>query len=305
MRVDDAAAQAWPGAGDRGVTLEQLRSFVAVVRYGGFHQAGARVQRSQSAVTQNVKRLEEMLGCLLLDRVQGRLLGPTAEGRRFFAQAQGVLERVEQAVALLRQPPLVGRVRLGVPDDFAVAQLHAAIARCVAANPSLRLDVVSTVSSTLRKLYRQGRLDVVIHKALAGEGEGDPDGAILSAEPLCWVAGPSAVLIHGDEVPLVVFPEGCAYRRAAVAALEPSGRRWRVAYTSASYENIGRAVRVGLGVAVLPRSAALDGLALLDAAQGFPALPMVQLVMAVRGDGGLFRQVADALAAGHALAPLG
>lgn len=284
-----------PGIGDRGLTLEQLRSFVAVVQCRGFHQAGAFVNRSQSAVTQNIKRLEECLGCSLLVRKQGRLQGITPEGRRFFLQAMGVLEQVEQAVVTLKRPALKGRVRLGVPDDFVIEQLHTVISRCLAIHPALHIDVVSTVSSTLQKLFQQRKLDIVIYKMLASQHEPDLTCEVLRSEPLYWVANKAVEFEDFVEIPLVVFPEGCAYRRAALAALEQHGKRWHIAYTSASYENIRRAVGAGLGIGILSRNAVGAQHVVLDQTYSFPELPMVDLGMVISNEQRLYRQVADYL----------
>ena len=284
-----------PGIGDRGVTLEQLRSFVAVIQCNGFHQAGSLISRSQSAVTQNIKRLEDCLGCSLLVRKQGRLLGPTQEGQRFYAQAMGVLEQVEQAVLTLKKPTLKGRVRLGVPDDFVIEQLHSVISRCLASHPSLHIDIVSTVSSTLQNLYQQKKLDIVLYKTVNSRNDTDLDNEILRSEPLYWVANRVVAFDQFEEMPLVVFPDGCAYRKAAIGVLEHLGKRWRIAYTSASYENIRRAVSAGLGVGILSRSAVNAEHVVLSCEHRFPDLPMVHLAMAVRGDRVLFRRVADDL----------
>lgn len=287
-----------PGIGDRGVTLEQLRSFVAVIQCGGFQQAGALVNRSQSAVTQSIKRLEESVGCSLLVRKQGRLHGATLEGQRFFLHALGVLKQVEQAVVALKRPALKGRVRLGVPDDFVIEHLHTVISRCLAIHPSLRIDVVSTVSSQLQKLFQHRKLDIVIYKMVASprEPQHEPslNGVFLRSEPLYWVADKAVTFDDLPEVPLVVFPEGCAYRQAALTVLEQHGKPWRIAYTSASYENIRRAVSAGLGIGVLSRGAVGAQHVVLDEAL-FPVLPMVHLAMDISAEQGLYRQVADYL----------
>lgn len=291
----DSPSISLPGIGDRGVTLEQLRSFVAVVQCSGFHQAGSLINRSQSAVTQNIKRLEDCLDCSLLVRKQGRLLGLTQEGRRFFAQAMAVLEQVEQAVLTLKRPTLKGRVRLGVPDDFVIEQLYSVISRCLASHPSLNIDIISTVSSKLQKLYQQRKLDIVLYKAVTSQNDGGLDNEILRSEPLYWVANMATAFDQFDEIPLVVFTDGCVYRKAAIEALEKLGKKWRISYTSASYENIRRAVTAGLGIGILSRSAVNVEHVVLNHEHRFPDLPMVHLVMTVRSDRGLFRLVADDL----------
>lgn len=282
-------------AGDRGVTLEQLRSFIAVVRCGGFHQAGLLVNRSQSAVTQSIKRLEDCLGCSLLVRTQGRLLGPTEEGRRFFAQALVTLEQVEKAVMSLKKPVLEGRVKLGVPDDFVIENLYPSVSRCLASHPSLEIEITSTVSSALQKLYQQKKLDLVVFKTTSHPEQKSIDGEVLRAERLCWVASRPIKFDDLNEVPLVVFPEGCAYRRAAIGALDGFEKRWHISYTSAAYENIQRAIKSGLGIGILSHSAIRPEYIVLSNEHGFPELPMVQLVLAVRSDCDLFRRVANDL----------
>ncbi len=292
---DAIASVVLPGIGDRGLTLEQLRCFVAVVQCGGFQQAGSLISRSQSAVTQSIKRLEESLGCALLVRRQGHLLGATAEGQRFLRHALGVLEQVDQAVSALKRPSLKGRVRLGVPDDFVIEHLHTVISRCLAIHPSLRIDVVSAVSSHLVNLFRQQQLDIAICKMLSPQSEPGFAYEILRSEPLYWVADHAISFGNIQHIPLVAFPDGCAYRQAAVAALESHGKPWHIAYTSASYENIRRAVSAGLGIGVLSRTAVSAQHVILNEAHTFPALPMVHLAMAVRGEQSLYRDVADFL----------
>lgn len=207
----------------------------------------------------------------------------------------GVLEQVEQAVLMLKRPTLKGHVRLGVPDDFVIEQLHSVISRCLVRHPSLHIDIVSTVSSKLQKLYQQRKLDIVLYKTVASQNDADLDNEVLRSEPLYWVANKALAFDQFDEVPLVAFPDGCAYRKAAIGALERLGKKWRIAYTSASYDNIRRAVGAGLGVGILSRSAVDVEHFVLNDEHYFPDLPMVHLVMALRGDRGLFRQVADDL----------
>lgn len=291
----DSIAGSLPGIGDRGLTLEQLRSFVAVVQCRSFYQAGLLVSRSQSAVTQNIKRLEDCLGCSLLVRKQGRLLGPTQEGQRFFTHAMSVLEQVEQAVLTLRRPALKGRVRLGVPDDFVIERLHSVISRCLASHPSLHIDIVSTVSSTLQTLYQQRKLDIAFYKTVSSHSDTDFMSEVIRSEPLYWIGSKGLKFDEFNEIPLVVFPEGCAYRKAAIEVLDSLGKRWRVAYTSASYENVRRAVSSGLGIGILSRSAVGAEHVVLNDEYFFPKLPTVHLALAVCNDQDLFRRVADDL----------
>ena len=135
----------------------------------------------------------------------------------------------------------------------------------------------------------------MICKMLASQPEPCLTYEILRSEPLYWVADHAVAFGDIQHIPLVAFPDGCAYRQAALAALEWHEKPWHIAYTSASYENIRRAVSAGLGIGILSRSAVDAQHVVLDEAHAFPALPMVHLAMAVRGEQSLYRQVADYL----------
>ncbi|GHD46895.1 DNA-binding transcriptional regulator, LysR family [Marinobacter persicus] len=267
--------------GDRRVTLEHLRAFVLLAEGKGFQQAGLQLYRSQSAVTQSLKRLEEILDCKLLERRQGHIMGLTADGERFLPSAKEILIRTSEAVSAMKQPEMSGRLLVGVPDDFKVVDLHSAISRCAELNRNLRLEVVSALSSELISQIDSSGLDLVILKCLEHFVPSDNRWKThpLRREPLYWVAAQRCAFDSLSEVPLVIFPDGCCYRNAALAALDKAGKHGYGAYVSASYENIRAAVSAGLGIGVLPESALAKDHAVLGEKEGFPELPMVELVM--------------------------
>ncbi|SEH49497.1 LysR substrate-binding domain-containing protein [Magnetospirillum fulvum] len=287
-------------AGDRRITLDQLRAFVAVAEEGGFHAAGAHLGRTQSAVTQSVKALEDSLDSRLLDRRRGHVVGLTAEGQRFLPHAREILARLSEAVGALTRPDLRGRIALGVPDDFPIADLHGAISRCLGLNPRLRIEVISALSAQITAMVRAGDLDIAIFNRIEGGG-GDDEAEILRTEPLSWV-GRERVRFDGTApLPLCVFPEGCPYRVAGIEALQGVGATARFAYVSASYDNVRAAISAGLGLGLLPAGAIGADQVRLGAAEGFPPLPRIQLVMVVRGRGMLFSAFADYLRAAPGL----
>lgn len=283
--------------GDRRVTLEHLRAFALLAEGNGFQQAGLQLFRSQSAVTQSLKRLEEILGCKLLERRQGHILGLTAEGERFLPAANEILARTSEAVSAMQQPEIAGRLLIGVPDDFKVVDLHGAISRCAELNRNLRLEVVSALSSQLLHQLDNSGLDLAIFKCVGDFTPSDQRWEChrLRREPLHWVAAQRHDFDRMTEVPLVIFPDGCCYRRAALATLDQHQKHGYSAYTSASYGNIRAAVSAGLGIGVLPASALAEDHTILGKKEGFPALPVVELMMVQASQKRATQQLADFL----------
>jgi len=279
--------------GDRRLTLEHLRTLVTLVDLGGFHRAGEALGRTQPAVTQSLRKLEDILGCRLVERRHGHYFGLTAPGRRFADAARDILARAREAADAVARLELSGLFRLGVPDDFPVADIHGIIARLLERNPGLRIETTSALSAHIRELFAAKALDLALFKRVEPDDPMDGECRDLRTEPLRWAAGRPA---HPDRlagVALAAFPPGCAYRRAAVRALEAAGRPFHFAYTSASYENIRAAVSAGLGIAALPAGALAQEHAVLSEEHGFPALPMVRLALAVRPDHPTARTFAD------------
>lgn len=285
--------------GDRRLTFEQLRVFVTVASDGGFGKAGELLHRSQSAISQNLQRLEEILGYRLVVRSQGHIDGLTLEGQRFLGYARDILARMDDAVQAICRPRLRGRIRLGVPEDFAVAELHAVVSRCLTRNPDLQIEITATLSCYLVEQFDAQLLDIIIFKRTAHSYSPDHACRILRSDPLHWLHHRHIHIDRFDEIPLIGFPEGCAYREAALHALDSIGRPWFFAYTSASYDNIRSAISSGLGVGFLPQSTHKHNHLALTSDEGFPALPDVQLVMSLRAEDDVIAQVADYIVQGY------
>jgi len=164
----------------------------------------------------------------------------------------------------MRRPAAPRTVRLGVPEDFAGRRLIGLLSGFSAASPHIRLDTVSGWSTELRRLLEAGEIDLALIKREPG------DGAALASwkEELIWVEGETRAA-ESDPVPLAVFPVGCIYRERAIRAIERSGRRWRIAYTSQGLMGVQAAVASGLGISLLPSDALLPEHRPLSAADGF------------------------------------
>jgi DNA-binding transcriptional LysR family regulator len=272
--------------------LDLLRSFVSVVDAGGFTRAGERVHRTQSTVSQQIKRLEVSVGRPLLHR-EGKSVSLTEEGERLLSYARRLLALAAEARAAVGDPACQAVVRLGVPEDFAAYHLTELLSDFARSRPGLRLDVRCDLSVKLAADIEHHDLDVAIVKRRTGERSG------LAAWPetLKWVTSarcPIDVSLH--PMPLAVFPQGCLYRNMAVHALESAGRPWRVAYNSPNLAGIQAAVSAGLGVSILPEVAILPGHKVLSEKDGFAAIEATEVaVIAASGAPPVVRCLAEAL----------
>jgi DNA-binding transcriptional LysR family regulator len=275
--------------------LELLRSFVSVVDAGGFTRAGERVHRTQSTVSQQIKRLEDSLGRPLLVR-KGKLVAPTEEGERLLAYARRILALAEEARDVISRPTPDVVVRLGVPEDFAAYRLAQVLSKFARSRPNLRLDVRCDLSARLRRDLARGEFDVALVKRDAGD-ESESGALATWPERLRWVTSKlSPVEVDRDPLALAVFEQGCLYRRRAVHLLEAAGRTWRIAYTSRNLAGIQAAVSVGLGVSILPDVAVLADHRVLGPKEGLPKLSNTEMALVVRPDASpATRRLADLL----------
>jgi DNA-binding transcriptional LysR family regulator len=259
--------------------LDLLKTFVSVVDAGGFTRAGERVHRTQSTVSQQVRKLEDLAGAALILR-EGRGVRLTAEGERLVGYARRILALSEEARSAVGAASAVEQVRLGLTEDFAIAELTGLVSQFATLRPDCRLDVRCDLSVALEAGLERGDLDIVLFKRDAGGGPAEG----VWAEQLLWVGAEGRDWRRAEPVPLIAFPQGCRYRNRAVHALEASGRRWRVAYESASLIGIEAAISGGLGVALVEARALKPGYRVLSAGDGFPPVPPTELALRVAAD---------------------
>ena len=222
-----------------------LQSFVAIVETGSFTRAGERMHLTQSTISQQMRRLEQQLGCPLLDR-SGRQVVTTSQGETLLGLARRILGLLAQAGDRVGEASLP--LRLGVPEDFAAGAMTAVLAAFARQYPEVRLEVQSDLSHALWQAFEAGELDLALIKQ--GRGQGEP--IARWREPLAWVDSRDWPAGERDPVPLVVFPSEGLYRRQITDALDARGIPWRIAYVSASLASLQGAVSAGIGVSLLP-----------------------------------------------------
>ena len=254
-----------------------LRAFVALAETRSFSRTAERVARSQSAVSMQIAKLEEILGCRLFDRDK-RNVAITAEGEALLGDARRVLAMTEAMVARNRAAEVAGEVRFASPEDFATRYLPEILAAFAAKHPQVHLHVTCDLTLKLVDSLARGEQDLIVVKQ--DPAEPYPDSRPLWRERPVFVArermAPDAAT---GRLPLVLSPAPCVYRRRAVVALDAAGLPWDIAYTSPSFAGTVAAVRAGLGTTVLPRAMVPEGLAVLEAAEGWPTLPEVEIAL--------------------------
>ena len=233
--------------------LELLHTLVCVVDEGSFTRAAERVHRTQSTVSQQIRKLEESVGQVLLVRDRsGQQVSATEHGEVLTQYARRLLSLSREARDALNTEASVVPVRLGVPEDFDATRMASVLSGFVRARPEARLETVSGMSTDLRRQLDSGEIDIALVKREAGSGECHASWP----EPLVWVCGQSQDL-QAETLPLALFPQGCIYRQRAIRTLDKARRSWRVAFGSHSLTGIQAAVTSGLGISILPKSAVL------------------------------------------------
>ncbi|KAA5605784.1 LysR family transcriptional regulator [Roseospira marina] len=253
--------------------------------------------RTQSAISMQVKRLEEIVGVAMFARTR-TTVDLTPAGETLLGYALRLLRLNDEALARLHEPEANGLVRIGAPDDYTSVLLPPVLAAFSKAYPLIQVEVTCESSQDLPPLLNEGRIDL----ALASHAPDSPVGAAIRHEPLHWVAAPDFTCEPDAILPVVAAPQGCVCRAQALQALDSIGRPWRMAYTTRSLALIQSAVSAGLGVAALEAATIAEPLVVLDGRPGFPPLPGV--VIGLHSPPGRRNRAVD-LAADHIARGLG
>lgn len=256
--------------------LDVLRSFVAGVDLGSFGRAADRLGRSTSAISAQMKKLEELAGVPLL-RKAGRGLALTEAGETMLAYGRRLLELNDQAARAVQGGELSGQVRLGMQEDFGESVLPQVLGQFARAHPNVRIEARVARNGELLERMALGQLDL----ALAwGHDARLPHAQRLLDLPMRWI-GPARLACPATDdgnVPLVAFEAPCLFRASATDALDRAGLGWRAAFTSPSLAGLWAAVSAGLGLAVrTPLGLPASVRALAPGEQDLPALPSITL----------------------------
>ena len=225
--------------------LDVLRTFVTGHDLGSYARAADRLGRSQSAISLQLRKLEETTGQTLL-RKSGRGLALTPEGEIVLGFARRLLELNDEAVAAVRNPSLEGQVRVGLPPDFAETWLPDVLGSFSRAHPNVHIEARVERSGTLKDAIDRGELELALTWAEgADSGFGKED---LASLPIVWIGRGDFVRSPDEALPLVMLDQPCLFRRRGLAALDVAGISWRLTFTSPSLSGLWAAVAAGLGI---------------------------------------------------------
>lgn len=244
-----------------------LQCFITVAETGSFTRAAERVGRTQSAISQQIIKLEQMLDKPLI--VRGKVLTLTPDGDIFLGYARQIFALYREALDRFRDPELEGEIRFGLPENFASKYLYEVLADFSRIHPRILVNIECDLTLNLFEKFKNKIFDIVLVKM--NRPEDFPNGVDIWSESLKW-AGDLNLLSPNKPIPLVLAPQPCVYRRAAIDALDRIGRSWRLVFSSTSYTSTVAAVKAGMGITVMPSTMIPDELTELKATY-MPDLP--------------------------------
>jgi DNA-binding transcriptional LysR family regulator len=247
------------------VNSDLLRTFAVIAEQGHLTAASEILGRTQSAISVQLRKLEDDLGVALFTRTpQGMVLTPS--GALLVPAARAALVDLSE-VRRLFDDPLQGTIRVGIPDDFDDLVLERVLASFARQNPGVEVNATSGCTSGFKRMIEKDQLDVAVVSNAQKQG-----GLFLSVEHTVWAVEKSTVLDRNQTVPLVLLDRACWWKDIATDALEASAIAYRVAFRSSSFASLKAAIRAGIGVGIMPKSNLDPAMRVVGQNDGFPAL---------------------------------
>ncbi|MFZ4125337.1 MAG: LysR family transcriptional regulator [Rickettsiales bacterium] len=255
-----------------------LKSFIAIAETGTFSHAAETVGRTQSALSLQIKKLEESLGCELFARTSRKVM-LTEQGEIFLGYAKRMMQLQWEVYSRLKEPDIEGEIRLGTPEDFATHYLPDVLALFRKHHPRIQLNVSCDLTLNLVDGFHKGEFDIILVKR---DPKATKGGTKVWREPLVWAAADH----WQTEKPLslVLSPQPCIYRARALAALDRAKKPWHIAYTSPSLAGTIAAVKAGLGITVLPQNMLPAGIHAIRSEMKLPELADAEIALMKRDD---------------------
>jgi DNA-binding transcriptional LysR family regulator len=252
----------------RNLDTALVRSFVTAADNASMTAAANILNLTQGAVSQHIKRLEDLLGCSLFERDR-RGLKLTPPGERLFGRAKRLLGLNDEIWIEMTTGGFTGRVRLGVPYDLVGTWLAPVLKGFTEACPAVEISLVCGASPELSELLAAGAIDL----AVVEERVGPTSGECLSVERLVWVGARGGSAHLRRPLPLSIVTDNCVFRPAIFSALQDRGVAWRTLFENGGIEGTRATVEADLAVTAWLVPTMPEGLAILDADAGLPPLP--------------------------------
>jgi DNA-binding transcriptional LysR family regulator len=252
---------------DMNLQIDYLRTFILVADTKGFTRAGIQVGRTQSAVSMQIKRLEDEIGKPLLQRI-GKTVKLTNEGNVLIGYARQLVQIHDEAVSALTKPDLKGIIQFGSPEHYTSGVLPKLLADFVSSYPDVLVKMRCEDSDKIKEAVDKGELDIGLCTQISNGGQ------VVYHDPVIWVTKPGFILQKEKPLSLAMFEEGCIFRSWAVEALERAGIKYRIVYISRSVSGLLDAVRAGYAIAPIVQSNVPPDLKIIGMEKGLPTLPV-------------------------------
>lgn len=267
------------------LSIELLKTFLAAIETGSFTRAAEVVHRTQSAVSMQMKRLEEEIGKPLF--VQNRkTIVLTETGELLREHAIRIMQSHDDAIVAFKRPALSGKIRFGVEEDYSSVVLPNVLSQFALSHPAIRVDVYVADAVELKAKLDKGELDFALCTEIMDHG------TVIHRDPTVWVTSPNHLIHEKDPLPIAVYHDGCIFRKWTIEALEKQRKAYRIVYVSTSVSGIIAAVESGLAIAPLGLSYMPNHLKALGPESEFPLLPTARIILhkspAVDGDPAIY-----------------
>lgn len=253
------------------LSSELLRTFITVVDEDGFIRAAERLHKTQSTISQHVRRLEQELGVELF-RSEGRKRVLTPTGETMLGYARQMLTLQDDALAAITEQNTNNELRVGVSLSLTESMLPSILARFKRHNPGIRLHVQTDYSNSVCRDFDADAYDLAL---ILRRDRSQVQGELLGYEPLVWIGQQGYHWSRNRPLPLVLLNIPCLFREVALGALDNQAISWHTVYSTTSFTSLMAAVRAGLGVTVRAQGALTDGLENIGSRLGLPELPPV------------------------------
>lgn len=266
------------------LSLDVLRTFLTITELEGFNRAAEKVSRSESAISMQMRRLEELTGQSLFEK-KGKKHQLTHQGEILLSYTRKMLELNDEALLTLKQSRLKGRVRLGLQQDFSGSVLTETLVKFCKSFPDILLEITVDTSDALQQQLIKGKLDMALY--LAKEKNASLESTSLGTFPLKWVyASGHNALLKERPLSLVLLGPACKMRQTGTHALNQAAIPWRAPFTSSHLSAAWAAVDAGLGVSIRTAIGLPPSLRTATSSAGLPALPSVHAFLCTRQSGG-------------------
>lgn len=262
------------------IKTEWLETFLAVVDQGGFTAATRRTHRTQSAISLQIRKLEEAVGARLLER-NARAVKLTARGELLLPYARRVAAAVDEAALAMQAPEAAESLRLGIPEEYAEGVLSELLGAFRRTHPDVALEVVCAGTPELERRLDSSALDLALVLGEESQRMGEP----LGRDQIVWATSRGRPLADVSPLPVALFDYDCCWRRWALDALDAGGVDYRIVFSSANVTGVRAAVGAGVAVGALARGTLGAGLRPVGSSLGLGALPDSSLML-IAGDHG-------------------